>query len=228
MRHYLFIIAIFFTIAISFSCSTQSKDEQSESKAIQKQLAADTISELEKSTAMVGDLAPNFDLVDSEGKRITLGDYRGKFVVLEWTNFDCPYVQKLYDNGTMQKLQKDYRAKKVAWLTICSTAPGDQGYFTGKDLENELKKMNWDGNNYLIDQNKKAAGLYKVSTTPEIYIVNKQGILVYAGAVDDEAISDNKNIPYSKNYVAQALDDALLGNQVQLDSTEPYGCPLQY
>jgi glutathione peroxidase-family protein len=228
MKKYLFLISSLGLVMIYIACSSGSEEGQVEAKIEGKIKTPDSLAQIEKSHAIVGDLAPNFDLNDNQGERITLGDYKGKFIVLEWTDFDCPYVQKHYTSGNMQQLQKDYRAKGVVWLTICSSPPGAEGYLTGKDLDDMLSKMKWDGTAYLIDKDEKAAKLYKVSTTPEMYVINPQGILIYAGAIDNKATTDVKDIPYAKNYVAQALDAALLGNQVQVESTEPYGCPVQF
>lgn len=228
MKLFSSLIIILSLVAFSISCSGGSKEQQPEANVEGKIKTPDSLAQIEKNYAVVGDLAPNFDLDDSQGKRITLGDYKGKFIVLEWTDFACPYVQKHYSSGNMQQLQKDYRAKGVAWLTICSSSPTEEGYYTGQDLTDMLNKSKWDGTEYLVDENKKAAKLYNVSTTPEMYVINPQGILIYAGAIDNKATSDVKDIPYAKNYVAQALDDALLGNQVQVDSIPPYGCPVNY
>lgn len=227
MKFFASFLIVLGLIVFTASC-TKNNEQQPEANVEGKIKTPDSLAQVEKTQAVVGDLAPNFDLDDSQGNHITLGDYKGKFVVLEWTDFECPFVQKHYTSGNMQQLQKDYRAKDVVWLTICSSTPDEEGYYTGQHLTDMLNDLKWDGTDYLIDPNKKAAMLYKVSTTPEMYVINPQGILIYAGAIDDKATSDVEDIPYAKNYVAQALDDALLGNQVQVNSTEPYGCPINY
>jgi glutathione peroxidase-family protein len=228
MKKYLFLIAALGLVAVFAACSSGSEEGQVEAKVEGKIETPDSLAQIEKSHAVVGDLAPNFDLYDSRGKRVTLGDYKGKYIVLEWTDFECPYVQKHYSSGNMQQLQKNYRAKGVIWLTICSSPPGAEGYLTGKVLGDMLNKMKWDGTAYLIDKDVKTAKLYEVSTTPEMYVINPQGILIYAGAIDNKPTTHVKDIPYAKNYVAQALDAAQLGNQVQTQITPPYGCPVQY
>ncbi len=179
-------------------------------------------------TAQPGKPAPNFSLEASDGKTYSLSDFQGKFVVLEWFNKDCPFTRKHYDSGNMQKLQGIYQQKGVAWLSICSSAPGKQGYLNKEDAVRQRVADKVRSTATLLDPDGKVGLLYGAKTTPHMFVINPKGIVVYAGAIDDHASADAADISQSKNYVAMALDQAMAGQPVQTPSTPPYGCSIKY
>jgi peroxiredoxin len=176
----------------------------------------------------VGKPAPDFTLKDTAGRDVSLSGFKGKTVVLEWTNHGCPFVVKHYQSGNMQKLQKEYTARGVVWLAICSSAPGKQGHMSPQDAAKALADKGAAPSAYLLDEDGKIGRLYGAKRTPEMFIVAKDGTLVYHGAIDDKKSTDASDIATSKNYVAAALDEILSGKPVSLPSTEPYGCSVKY
>lgn len=172
--------------------------------------------------------APNFTLKDVEGKSHSLADFKGKFVVLEWINFDCPFVGKHYRSGNMQNLQKTYTAKGVVWLAICSSAPGKQGHFTAEVIKKRLAEAKAAPTAYLTDEDGTVGKLYGAKTTPHMFIIDPKGTLVYAGGIDDIRSTDVADIAKAKNYVTAALDEALAGKPVTEKVTTPYGCSVKY
>jgi peroxiredoxin len=179
-------------------------------------------------TASVGESAPDFTLMDASGKKHTLSDYKGKFVVLEWVNFGCPFVKKHYHSGNMQKLQSSYAAQGVVWFSICSSAPGSQGYFAGEELVAAIGDHESKATAYLIDESGEVGNLYQAKTTPNMYVINPEGMLVYAGAIDDTPSVDQADIAKSVNYVTEALTASMAGKEVPVTATQPYGCSVKY
>ena len=179
-------------------------------------------------TAKLNEQAPDFKLVDSNGKEHSLSDLKGKIVVLEWINFDCPFVQKHYNSKNMQSLQLKYTKKDIVWLTICSSAEGNQGNFSNDEINKRIKNHNAKMSAYLTDADGKVGKMYGAKTTPHMYIIDKDGKLDYAGGIDDKASTDTDDIKDSKNYVATALDELLAGKNVSLQSSKPYGCSVKY
>jgi len=175
----------------------------------------------------VGAAAPSFDAVDSKGKSIKLEDYKGKYVVLEWSNFGCPYVKKHYNSGNMQSLQKKYTQKGVVWLTIFSSAEGGQGYYPNAELNKiaAAKKMS---STLVPDPEGTLGKLYGAKNTPTMFVINPSGHIVYMGGIDDKATPDVEDIATSKNYVAAALDEALAGKAITTSVSRPYGCGIHY
>lgn len=178
--------------------------------------------------AEVGKPAPNFTLKSSSGKDVSLSDFKGKVVVLEWTNSGCPFVQKHYGSGNMQKLQKDATAKGVVWLSICSSAPGKQGNLSAEEAGKTIAANGSAATAYLLDEDGKVGRLYDAKRTPEMYVINKDGTLVYHGAIDDKKTPDPADIPGARNYVTAALDEVLTGKPVSAPTTEAYGCSVKY
>jgi peroxiredoxin len=178
--------------------------------------------------ALPGKTAPDFTLPASDGKSYHLADYKGKFVVLEWFNKDCPFIRKHYDSGNMQKLQETYLKKGVVWFSIASSAPGKEGYMTAEAAARERAKDQSHSTATLLDPDGKVGQLYGAKTTPHMFVINPQGTLIYAGAIDDHASADPDDIPQSVNYVALALDQALAGQPVKTASTRSYGCSIKY
>jgi peroxiredoxin len=174
------------------------------------------------------DTAPAFTLPDFDGKKHSLKDYTGKLVVLEWTNHGCPFVKKHYDSGNMQKLQTEYRKKDVIWLTICSSAKGKQGFMTAKDWKATNKRLKSDPTAVLLDPKGTVGRLYEASRTPQICIIDKKGIRVYEGAIDDKRSANTADVKTSKNYVRTVLDAVLAGKKSPVRKTTPYGCSVKY
>ncbi len=176
----------------------------------------------------IGRPAPEFTGQGSDGKMYSLADYRGKFVVLQWYNRDCPFIHKHYDSGNMQKLQDTYAKKGVVWFEILSSAPGKEGYLTAAEAQQNRTKSGTKSFATLVDPESAIAKLYGAKTTPHMFIIDPKGVLIYQGAIDDHASTDAEDIPRSKNYVAAALDEALAGKPVSTPRTRPYGCSVKY
>jgi len=178
--------------------------------------------------ARVGERAPDFTATDSNGKVHKLSDYAGKFVVLEWHNRGCPYTAKHYTSGNMERLQKEWTARGVIWLTVISSAPGKQGYVTAADENSYVKEMNAAPTAVLMDPTGALGHLYDAKTTPQMFIIDPRGMLIYNGAIDDRPTTDAGDISGAKNYVAAALDAALAGKPIAVATTRPYGCSVKY
>jgi peroxiredoxin len=178
--------------------------------------------------ARVGQQALEFTGKDSQGKTISLADYRGKYVVLEWTNRDCPYTKKQYDSGNMQALQKEWTAKGVVWLTVLSSAPGEQGYLTADQENAQMTRVHAHPTAAILDPSGQIGRLYGAKTTPHMFVINRQGKLIYDGAIDDKPTTDLSDVKGAKNYVSAALAEAMAGQAVQTASTRPYGCSVKY
>ena len=178
--------------------------------------------------ARVGDTAPTFTATDSHGQAQSLDQYKGKYVVLEWTNQGCPFTQKHYTSGNMQNLQKDWTGKGVVWLTVISSAPGAQGYMTAEQENAYLLKVNAAPTAALLDPTGKLGHLYSAKTTPDMYVIDPKGKLIYSGAIDNRATTDPDDVKGADNYVSDALMAAMSGKAVQTSSTRPYGCSVKY
>lgn len=178
--------------------------------------------------AAVGKTAPEFSLKDAQGKEHALAEYQGKFVVLEWVNFGCPFVKKHYGSGNMQGLQAEYTGKGVVWLSICSSAPGKQGHFEGEELKKQLAEHQSKATHYLTDAEGQVGRAYGAKTTPHMYVIDPKGILVYAGGIDDIPTADPDDLAKAKNYLRLALDALLAGQPVAAPTTPPYGCSVKY
>ncbi len=168
----------------------------------------------------VGQAAPNFTLNDTAGNPVSLADYAGKVVVLEWLNPDCPYVKRHYNAGTMKNLATTYGAKGVVWLTINTTNYMDASVNARFKAANDLPYS------ILVDQSGEVGHLYGAATTPHMYIIDGEGRLVYIGAIDDDPRGDKGD--GATNHVAAALDEVLAGNPVTTAETKPYGCSVKY
>ncbi len=176
----------------------------------------------------VGDPAPDFTGTDSHGQTHSLAEYHGKYVVLEWTNNGCPYTRKHYDSGNMQALQKEWTARGVVWLTILSSAPGAQGYMTASEENAYLVRMHAAPSAAILDPTGAIGHEYDAKTTPDMYVIDPNGKLIYAGAIDDHPTTDVSDIRNSKNYVSAALSEAMQGQPVAVTYTRPYGCSVKY
>lgn len=178
--------------------------------------------------ATVGKPAPGFTLVDAAGKKQALADYKGKWVVLEWVNFDCPFVRKHYDSKNMQTLQGKYAGQEVVWLSICSSAPGKQGYFEGDALKKRIQDEGIKSTAYLIDATGEVGRLYEAKTTPQMFVINPEGVLLYGGAIDDRPSAKPEDVQGATNYVVDALTLGMSGKPVATSWTKSYGCSVKY
>jgi len=178
--------------------------------------------------ATIGQPAPDFTLQGADGQKHSLSDYKGKFVVLEWTNPQCPFVHKFYDSGTMQKLQKEETAKGVTWLRINSSAEGKEGYQTADALAAYVKNKEVAATESLLDPTGRVGHLYGARTTPHMFVIDPKGELIYAGGIDDTPSADIADIATAKNYVTAALDEAMSGKPVTTPTSQPYGCSVKY
>ena len=178
--------------------------------------------------ARVDEPAPGFTLTSTDGKQFSLSEFRGKYVVLEWVNYDCPFVRKHYSSGHMQKLQATYTGKDVVWLSICSSAPGKQGHFEGEDLTDRIVGEKAKPTAYLVDADGTVGRMYEAKTTPHMFVIGPDGVLLYAGAIDDIASTDADDLAIARNYVTAALDAAMAGKPVEVKTSKPYGCSVKY
>jgi peroxiredoxin len=183
---------------------------------------------LAQAGAVVGQAAPAFTLKDVQGQSHALDALKGKWVVLEWVNYDCPFVQKHYNSGNMQALQKEYTGKGVVWLAVNSSAPGKQGNFTTAEIEAKGKERKIAYSAYLLDTDGTVGRAYDAKTTPHMYVIDPAGKLVYAGGIDDKPSTDLADIKTANNYVRAALDAAMAGKPVAVSSSQPYGCSVKY
>ncbi|MDF2177262.1 thioredoxin family protein [Aliiglaciecola sp. CAU 1673] len=172
--------------------------------------------------------APNFSLTDSKGQAHALSDFKGKTVVLEWTNHLCPYVQKHYGSGNMQALQKRYTEQGVIWLSIISSAPGKQGFVSAAEAEKLTEDRKASPTAVLFDPSGEVGKLYDAKTTPHMYIIDEAGVLRYAGAIDSIKSANPADIPKAVNYVTAAMDAMAKDESIKQNMTVPYGCSVKY
>ena len=175
-----------------------------------------------------GKAAPDFTLPGQDGKPVKLSALKGKWVVLEWFNKDCPFVRKHYGSRNMQDLQKKYAAKGVTWLSIVSSKPGKQGHLTSAQAQDVLKSEGMSSSAILLDPKGDVGRLYQAKTTPHMFVVDPKGTLVFMGGIDDRPSADAKDIAGARNHVAAALDEGLAGKKVSVPTTKPYGCSVKY
>lgn len=178
--------------------------------------------------AIVGQPAPAFTATDSNGKSVSLGDFKGKPVVLEWTNPDCPFVQKYYGGGAMQKLQADARKAGAVWLTINSGAAGKQGHLSGAEANAKMKSQGFASTAYLLDADGAVGRAYDARTTPHMFVIAPDGKLAYAGGIDDVPTANPADIARARPLVMLALADVQAGQAVGTPTSRPYGCSVKY
>lgn len=177
----------------------------------------------------IGDTIPqSLTFTDSSGKVHTFGAYRGHPLVLEWTNHGCPFTRKHYDSGNMQKLQGDAVANGTAWVTVISSAPGKQGYVAPADAAAEIKNMGIKSTALALDPEGKLGRAFGAETTPDMFVLDSTGKLVYRGAIDSIPSFDQDDIAKADNYVTKALGDLAAGKPVSTPQTNPYGCSVKY
>lgn len=178
--------------------------------------------------AAIGEVTPSWSVTDTAGKTEDITQYRGKFVVLEWTNPDCPFVQKHYNSGNMQKVQKEAEAMGAVWLTIDSSSPGNQGYRTAEQMNKVRAQWKVNSNATILDPEGTLGKMYSAHNTPQCVILDPKGVEIYNGAIDDKPTADVEDIPGAKNYVLTNLRLAMAGKPVEESTTRPYGCGIKY
>lgn len=176
----------------------------------------------------VGASAPDFSLSDAKGKKHSLGDYKGKWIVLEWFNPECPFVKKHYGSGHMQKLQEEYTGKGVTWFSIDSSAPGKEGNLSPEEASKLISEWKINNTALLLDPEGKAGQAYGAKNTPHMFVINPEGKIVYEGAIDSKATPNPADLATATNYVKAALDEAMAGKPVSTANTKPYGCSVKY
>jgi len=175
-----------------------------------------------------GEAAPDFTLKGADGKTYKLSQFKGKTVVLEWFNKDCPYVKKFYDSKTMQALQKEQTGKGTVWLTVISSATGKEGHLTAADATKVMTDKGMAATALLLDEKSEVGKLYSAKTTPHMFVIDKKGLLAYQGAIDDRPSATLKSLEGAQNYVSAALTSLDKGEAVKTASTTPYGCSVKY
>lgn len=178
--------------------------------------------------ALPGQPAPAFKLEDVNGRTVSLADLRGRYVVLEWNNPNCPFVRKHYSSGNLQSLQARYGADKVAWLLVNSTAPGTEDFMDAKKLATWLAEQKAQPTALLLDPSGDVGRAYAAKVTPQMVVIDPRGTVIYNGAIDDKRSANAADVAGARNYVAAALDEARAGKPVSVASTTPYGCTVKY
>lgn len=176
----------------------------------------------------VGQPAPDFSTLDTAGEAWSLGRLKGKTVILEWTNHECPYVRKHYSTGNMQALQKEASGNGFVWLSVISSAPGKQGHVTAQQADSLTEKRSAFPKAVLLDEGGEMGRAYNASTTPQMFIIGPDGKLLYMGGIDDMATSDPADVDKAKNYVRAAMEDLTAGRALAQAVTRPYGCSVKY
>lgn len=177
---------------------------------------------------VIGEPAPAFDLTDANGQEVSIDALQGKPIVLEWVNFGCPFVKKYYDSGNMQKIQKQAATNGTVWISVFSSAKGEQGYVTAQEAINEMKKRDAAPAHIITDPDGTLGRLYDAKVTPHMYVIDKDGTLAYMGAIDDKPTADKADIEGARNYVVAALASLRAGAPVSPSTTKPYGCGVKY
>jgi len=175
-----------------------------------------------------GTAAPAFTLADTNGKSVQLAEYRGKYVVLEWTNPECPFVRKHYSSGNMQDLQKEWGAREVVWLSINSTNADNSEFKTPPEMAKWMQAQGAAQKATLIDGTSMTGRAYAARATPHMFVIDPTGKVLYNGAIDDRRTANPADAKIARNYVRAALSEAMAGKPVTVASTSPYGCSIKY
>jgi len=178
--------------------------------------------------AASGQSAPNFSLSDTQGKPVQLSDFRGRYVVLEWTNPRCPFVRNHYYSRNMQALQHRWGERDVVWLSIDSSNKSSSDYMQPPKLESWMQQQSAAQRAVLVDADSVTARLYQAKTTPHMFVIDPKGTIIYAGAIDDRPSTRAEDPPLARNYVQAALEQATEGKPVTTSSSLPYGCSIKY
>ena len=182
----------------------------------------------EEMAVLVGKPGFDFEGHTSEGQVIHLSDFKGKFVVLEWNNPECPFVKKHYESGNMQRLQEYAQGEGMVWITINSGYPGKEGFMEARDAQNYYESVHSKANYYVIDNTGLIGHMYDAKTTPDIFIIDSGGYIAYSGAIDNKPTTDAEDIKYARNYVQDAIDNLMTGKAAAPFATQPYGCAVKY
>ncbi len=178
--------------------------------------------------AKPGEPAPDFTLTDSNGEEHSLSDFEGKYVVLEWLNHNCPFVKKHYNSNNMQELQKKWTGKDVVWLSINSSAEDHKDYKTPEETNAQVEKHGAAPTAVLLDASGEVGKSYGATSTPHMFVINPEGQVIYAGAIDSDSSADPASIEGATNYVSEALEAAMAGEDIETAATKPYGCSIKY
>lgn len=181
-----------------------------------------------KAAVEIGQPAPDFEAVDIQGNPFKLSEHKGKTVVLEWSNHECPFVKKHYESGNMQKTQQAAKAEGVEWVTIVSSAPGLQGHVDAAQAAAIVEDSGASPDAKILDESGNIGKLYDAKTTPDMFVIDENGILVYAGAIDSNSSPNPATIEGAENYVLSAIGDLKAGQPVKTPQTQPYGCAVKY
>jgi len=176
----------------------------------------------------VGKTAPDFDLVDTQGNTVALSSLQGKTVVMEWTNHQCPFVKKHYESGNMQALQKEATADDVVWVSVISSAQGNQGHVDAEQADALTAERDASPTHVLLDASGDLGRLYEARTTPHMFVINAEGQVAYMGGIDSIPSADKADIDGAENYVRTALGEIKSGQAVTTATTRPYGCSVKY
>lgn len=190
--------------------------------------AALALAVLRADSPAIGAPAPAFTATDMNGKSVSLSDFKGKYVVIEWTNNGCPFVKKHYGSGNMPATQKWATDQGVVWLSVVSSAPGAQGYVTPDEAKDMYKGDYWKGTDVLLDPEGKLGHLYQAKTTPHMFVIDPDQKLQYMGGIDDKASANPSDIAGATNFVKQSLTELLAGKSVSVPRSRPYGCSVKY
>lgn len=178
--------------------------------------------------AEIGQPAPAFSATDTKGNAVSLEALKGKTVVLEWNNHLCPFVKKFYSNGDMQRFQKQAKEAGTVWIRVISSAPGKQGHLTAEQANTLMAEQGVEAAHTLLDESGTIGRTYGAKTTPHMYVINPEGVLVYQGAIDDKASADSADIAGATNYVMAALSAVAAGTMPDITETRAYGCSVKY
>jgi len=181
-----------------------------------------------RAEALPGKPAPEFTAKTSDGKEVTLGSLKGKTVVLEWANYECPFSEMHYKSGNLPDLQKKYTDKGVVWLTVISSAEGKQGYYPADKIAAKNEEMKNHASHVLIDKDGTIGKLYGAKTTPHLYVIDSEGVLQYNGAIDSIPSKDAETLKEAKPLAADAIDAVLAGKKPESPYNQAYGCSIKY
>jgi len=210
-------------LAIALAACNTPKDPQPAVDTVVAEQTSDAAASPEP-----GNRAPDFTLTDTSGEEHTLSDYQGNVVVLEWLNYDCPFVGKHYGSGNMQALQEQAESDDVVWLSIVSSAPGEQGHFSSAVMNDRTEQEGGRQLAILMDESGDVGRMYDAKTTPQMVVIDADGLVTYNGAIDDTPSTDQADIATAENYLTPALTATLAGQPVETARTTPYGCSVKY
>lgn len=191
-------------------------------------LTNDSVENTDTADAPVGEQAPSFEVMGADGEMHSLSDYEGKYVILEWLNYGCPYIQKHYNGDNMQQLQEKYTNQGVVWLSVISSAPGTQGYMKAEEAQQSIDEYGSSPTEILLDPEGKMGKAYGARVTPHMFIIDPQGVVRYNGAIDDKPTPAASSLETAHNYIDAAMNSLMNGEEVEVKSNTPYGCGVKY